>query len=74
MNIVGRDDLFIFFMVLEMKGMGRGGGEGWGHSYFDRNRVFDDGQSFAARVGFADGNLADDLLDSFHNFPFVWLD
>ena len=54
--------------------MGRGGGEGWGHSYFDRNRVFDDGQSFPARVGFADGNLADDLLDSFHNFPFVWLD
>jgi hypothetical protein len=25
MNIVGRDDLFIFFMVLEMKGMGRDG-------------------------------------------------
>jgi hypothetical protein len=32
-----------------MKGMGRG----WGHSYFDRNRVFDDGQSIERTNSFA---------------------
>jgi hypothetical protein len=28
-------------------------GRGWGHSYFDRNRVFDDGQSIEQTNSFA---------------------